>query len=44
MKHRPSNEGSAYVVHGSYSRGVDAESRLLPGFKVGVTDVFTVDR
>ena len=32
-------EGSAYVVHGSYSRGVDAESRLLTRFKVNVTDV-----
>ena len=32
-------EGSAYVVHGQYSHGCDAESRLLPGFKVGVTDV-----
>ena len=37
-------EGSTYVVHGQYSRGDDAESRLLTGFKVGVTDVLSVRR
>ena len=37
-------EGSTYVVHGQYSRGDDAESRLLSGFKVGVTDVLSVKR
>ena len=37
-------EGSAYVVHGLYSRGEDAESRLLPRFKVSVTDVLSVKR
>jgi Uma2 family endonuclease len=35
-------EGPTYAVHGQYSRGVDAESRLLTGFKVNVTDVFSV--
>jgi Uma2 family endonuclease len=37
-------EGSTYVVHGQYLRGDDAESRLLSGFKVGVTDVLSVKR
>jgi Uma2 family endonuclease len=34
-------EGSAYAVHGLYSRGDDAESRLLTEFKVNVTEVFS---
>jgi Uma2 family endonuclease len=34
-------EGSTYVVHGPYFRGDDAESRLLPGFKVNVTEVLS---
>jgi Uma2 family endonuclease len=37
-------EGSEYVVHGEYARGATAESRLLPGFKVDVTDVMSVKK
>ena len=35
-------EGSSYVVHGEYARGMEAVSRLLPGFAVAVTEVFSV--
>ncbi len=35
-------EGSAYTVHGEYPRGAEATSRLLPGFKVSVTEALSV--
>ena len=31
-------EEAAYVVHGEFARGMVATSRLLPGFKVDVTE------
>jgi Uma2 family endonuclease len=37
-------EGSTYVVHGEYSKGAEATSRLLPGFKVNVTEALSVKR
>lgn len=36
-------EGEAYVEHGIYGRGMDAESALLSGFTVGVDAVFDAD-
>ena len=35
-------EGSTYTVHGEYPWGAEATSRLLPGFKVSVTEVLSV--
>jgi Uma2 family endonuclease len=35
-------EGEVYVVHGEYPRGAEAESRLLPEFKLEVASVFSV--
>lgn len=35
-------EGSTYTVHGEYPRGADATSRLLPGFKVNVTEALSI--
>jgi Uma2 family endonuclease len=37
-------EGSEYVVHGEYARGATAESRLLPGFRVDVIAVMSVEK
>ncbi len=35
-------EGAAYRTHGRFQRGETATSALLPGFSVGVTEVFAV--
>lgn len=35
-------EDSTYTVHGEYPRGAEAMSRLLPGFKVNVTEALSV--
>jgi Uma2 family endonuclease len=37
-------EGSTYAVHGEYPKGAEATSRLLPGFKVNVTEALSVKR
>jgi Uma2 family endonuclease len=37
-------EGSEYVVHGEYGKGATAESRLLPGFKIDVTELMSVKK
>ncbi len=34
-------EGATYVVHGEFTRGMEATSRLLTGFKVAVDDVLS---
>jgi Uma2 family endonuclease len=37
-------DGSTYIVHGEFSPGQQATSRLLPGFSVDVTSVLTPRR
>jgi Uma2 family endonuclease len=37
-------EGTAYAVHGTFSRGEQATSKLLPGFAVDVTVALAAKR
>jgi Uma2 family endonuclease len=37
-------EGSIYSVHGEFSEGTRATSRLLPGFSVDVTEALSAGR